>query len=160
MNSKSATYLAVVTLCLGPAGCGGGPAAPDLAPVSGTVTLNNAPLPDATVTFMPEKGPVAIGVTNMNGEYSLRTGVNDGAVLGKHRVTVALAARSDKPANNEPPSDPSQMGNYYEKVTAQRAKQEGNDSKSLIPEKYGKADSSGLSFEVKDGENNFPINLE
>lgn len=77
-------------------GCGS--RGPKTARVSGTVTMSGKPLPKVGVTFLPtKKGPAATGVTNENGEFTLTTTrKGDGAVLGKHKVTVGAAEEGQK----------------------------------------------------------------
>jgi hypothetical protein len=78
------------------AGCGS--RGPKTARVSGTVTMSGKPLAKVGVTFLPtKKGPAATGVTNENGEFTLTTArKGDGAVLGKHKVTVGSAEEGQK----------------------------------------------------------------
>jgi hypothetical protein len=77
-------------------GCGG--RGPKTARSSGTVTMNGKPLPNVGVTFLPtKKGPVAVGNTNENGEFTLTTNrKGDGAVIGKHKVTIGIAQEGQK----------------------------------------------------------------
>jgi hypothetical protein len=79
-----------VVLLLGVAGCG-----KSTAPVSGRVTLDNKPLVNATVIFMPDSaeknpGPGSRGKTDANGQFSLDllTGEGKGAIPGKHVVSI------------------------------------------------------------------------
>ena len=75
------------------AGCGG----EKLAPVSGVVTLDGAPLADASVTFQPvaqggiDAGSGSYAKTDAEGRYTLRTVTGDrrGAVVGKHVVRIS-----------------------------------------------------------------------
>src|SRR5262245_48594736 len=76
-------------------GCGG----PSMAPVKGRVTCNGQPVRDAAITFSPvprnaddkHPGKPASGFTDADGVYELSTHKPlDGALVGKHRVTVAL----------------------------------------------------------------------
>lgn len=83
----------LVLLSLVLTGCGG--AGFDLAPVSGKVTLNGEPLPDAMVTFMPiggsgsVAGPPSWGKTDAQGMYTLQTRDGEaGAVVGRHLITI------------------------------------------------------------------------
>lgn len=84
-------------------GCGGGPA---VVPVSGVVTLDGEPLPEAAVTFQPTAQSGAsdgsYGKTDAQGRYALKLVTNDseGAVLGKHRVMISLV----KPSTDDSPS--------------------------------------------------------
>ncbi|HEY8505703.1 MAG TPA: carboxypeptidase-like regulatory domain-containing protein [Gemmataceae bacterium] len=96
---RCAALLAVLGLL---AGCGGGG---ELAPVSGTVTLDGQPLPGATVTFAPaapgenpEAGVSSYGKTDEQGRYSLKTVSDDriGAVVGKHRVRISLTVGDEE----------------------------------------------------------------
>jgi hypothetical protein len=75
-------------------GCGGS----RFASVSGKVTMDGKALPNAIVTFSPEKkagsidaGPSSTGKTNDNGEYTLVAATGQsGAQVGKHVVTVSV----------------------------------------------------------------------
>ena len=59
--------------------------------VQGTVTLQGKPLAGATITFTPEKGRPATGVTDEEGNYLLSTfKANDGAALGRYPVSISL----------------------------------------------------------------------
>jgi hypothetical protein len=82
----------VVVLALG---CGGG--SKGVVPVSGKVTLDGKPLPNATVMFSPiadpgsiDAGPGSSAKTNEKGEYTLQASTGKkGAQVGKHRVTIS-----------------------------------------------------------------------
>jgi hypothetical protein len=76
-------------------GCGGENL--DIAPVSGTVTLDGAPLKRASVTFQPKDGGrPSFGVTNDQGRYVLEYSVQDlGAKVGTCRVRITTESRSD-----------------------------------------------------------------
>ena len=76
-------------------GCGG----PKMARVKGRVLYNDRPVREAAVTFNPmpqsekdlEPGKPATGFTDADGYYELSTyRPYDGALVGKHRVTVTL----------------------------------------------------------------------
>jgi hypothetical protein len=90
-----------VVLSLWVAGCGGR-GGYKLAPVSGKVTLNGAPLADATVEFVPVTGekddplPSSVGTTGEDGRYSLVLANRDktpGGVVGKHTVIITLGGK-------------------------------------------------------------------
>jgi len=83
------------------AGCGDSSSF-ETAPVSGTVTLQQEPLPNATVQFQPiagkdgQAGPGSYGTTDERGEYILRTiDGQPGAVVARHRVMISLPSGSD-----------------------------------------------------------------
>jgi hypothetical protein len=68
-----------------------------LGTVEGTVTLNGEPLAGAKVTFTPDEGRPATGVTNQEGRYRLTTKkANDGAAVGRHRISISLVDDNTK----------------------------------------------------------------
>ena len=73
---------------LSSAGCGNR----NLSKVEGVVTLDGAPLPGATVSFMPVgEGRPASGMTDSAGYFQLTTfRTDDGALAGDYRVIVVL----------------------------------------------------------------------
>lgn len=84
----AALGLGVLVAAASLAGCGRGDQ-PDLAPVTGTVTLDAQPLEGAMVEFSPESGKASRAVTDHQGRYEL-VYLRDvrGAVLGRHRVRI------------------------------------------------------------------------
>jgi hypothetical protein len=131
-------WLALGTLSALLSGCGGAPPGPTLYPVKGKVTLEGSPLPNATVTFQPESGPIASGVTDVNGEFTLKTGAAEGAVAGTHRIAV-VATTGEKITGNPTPDDLAAMS-----LTGKPLPQ----PKSLIPERYSKFETSQLTATV------------
>ena len=127
-------------------GCdSGGPA---IAKVTGKVTLKGAPIKGATVQFHPEKGPMAVGITDDQGNFTLTTNGRPGAPLGMNKVAiskaVASAASNSMPANPKP-EDMAKM--------ASQMSQSGNmkrtePPKSEVPENYSNPASSGLTADV------------
>ncbi|MCR9115571.1 MAG: DUF4198 domain-containing protein [bacterium] len=58
--------------------------------VSGTVTLDGEPLPEATVEFQPDVGSPSFGRTDANGKYVLKYTANKhGAEIGSHTVNIS-----------------------------------------------------------------------
>lgn len=133
--------LIAIWLVLGLAGCGGGkPDVPETAPVSGVVLYKGKPVDQAEVTFHPQaEGHPGVGRTDSEGRFLLTTyAQTDGAVLGKHVVTVQLM-----PENAVPGMEMQTPG-----ITP-------------IPAKYADPSKSPLSAEVKAGEDNeFKLELE
>jgi hypothetical protein len=101
--------------------------APKTAPARGTITMGGKPLANVGVTFLPDgTGPIASANTNEQGEFNLRTvDPGDGAPVGTHRVVVDAA--------EEGPRKP---------------------GAPVIPDKYGRVDTTDLTAEVKAGEKN------
>jgi hypothetical protein len=106
------------------------------------------------VSFLGDgKIRAAYATTDAAGEFILTTNRSgDGAVPGIHKVTVTKVVGAPAKASTGPMS----------MEAAAKAAQEPAPAKplSLIPEKYGIADSSPLSFTVKAGDkNDFAIEL-
>ncbi|EAQ81359.1 hypothetical protein DSM3645_23246 [Blastopirellula marina DSM 3645] len=95
----------------------------ELGQVTGTVTLDGKPLPEAMVSFYPEAGGrSAHGVTDGAGQYLLRyTGSKDGAPLGPHLVKVEVGipmGEGDSPAVRKVPQLPAKY-NTTSELTAE-----------------------------------------
>ena len=120
----------VLVIC-GFSACGG-PEHPDVGRVTGVVTLNGEPLPEATVMFQPENGRASIATTDSAGKYSLTylDGV-PGAILGVHKVII----------RTEIPGEDGQLP----------------ISKEKLPKKYH--ENTELTAEVKPGSNTFDFPL-
>lgn len=52
-------------------GCSGSTDQPELAEVSGVVTLDGKPVPGVNILFQPESGRAAVGMTDDEGRYEL-----------------------------------------------------------------------------------------
>jgi hypothetical protein len=115
------------------------------ATVSGRISVDGAPLAlpaeaTGTVTFTPVKpGPLAQGQIDPSGSYTLSTGSEGGLPAGNYQVTVV--------ATEMPPLDPNNRA--FVPVP-----------KRLTPPKYGDAQTSGLTWEVKPGANKADFNLD
>lgn len=106
-----------------------------IVPVSGRVTLDKKPVPNATVIFQPvseeiNPGPSSQGRTDSNGQFTLllATGDNKGALIGKHKVRITAYEGEEGKSSS------------------------GSDSKfrkRIIPNKYNV--ESKLTFEVPAG---------
>lgn len=91
------------------AGCSGRDSSlPQLVPVEGIVTLDDAPLSSAMITFFPvgeTRGRGAVGYTNDQGHYKLEApDGRPGVPVGEYRVTIIkleMPDGSDFPANSD-----------------------------------------------------------
>ena len=122
-----------IAALLAVAGCGGS----DLSQVTGRVTLDGQPLPNAFVEFVPtgSEGSTSSGRTNDRGEYMLMFSRDvPGASLGPHRVQITT---QDVYVDDE----------GYEALHPER-----------VPERYNEA--SELTAEVLPGSNQFDFELE
>jgi hypothetical protein len=125
-----------------------------LVAVTGTVTIDDEPLPDAVVIFSPEKSTsrheIASGKTNQDGVFSLQTERRTGAVVATHGVTVFAPTDSH--------------GEESELERIENRPQAGKPvlplkPTSRIPMKYAIPGQSGLSYPVEEGRNDFDIEL-
>ncbi len=172
--SRSTWRAAICGTVLAWVGCSnGGGGDVQLVDVVGTVTYNGAPLSGALVTFVPAKGPLAMGKTDAEGKFSLSTGAEKGAVVGDAKVAVSLAAAgggvTNAPAMSPGSAKSVEEGKAMMEKMAQQQYQAttggGADTKasgSLLPEKYSNAETSGLTATVTAdaAKNNFPFNLQ
>jgi hypothetical protein len=126
--------LASIALAIG--GTSVGCSSSKIAPVSGRVTLDGKPLAGVHVGFQPiakpgdmNPGGGSYAITDSGGQYKLLLveGEQPGAVVGKHRVEIT--ARSEVPANIDPPKRP--------------------PPKVFVPAKYSR--NSELTFEIPPG---------
>jgi len=69
---------------------------PDVAPVTGTVTLDGQPLEGVRVSFIPDGSRGSTGKTDAQGKYELRfVGPQMGAKVGSHTVLITTSESSD-----------------------------------------------------------------
>jgi len=122
--------LIAATLAVAASGCMR-KSGPETAPVFGKVTFKGKPLPNGTVMFVPGEGPAAYGEIGSDGNYRLSTNNADGAVLGTHKVSITA------------------LGDIGTALPEQR----NPLPQSLLPRKYLNHDESGLTVEVKRGDN-------
>jgi hypothetical protein len=104
-----------------PAGCGSGPTP---VPISGRVTLDNKPLANATLQFVPVAAAKdnttqisSVGTTGEDGRYSLTLNTDSnakGALVGKYKVMITLGAQSTADAR---PTFHKQLPERYNRKT-------------------------------------------
>jgi hypothetical protein len=126
------------------AGCGGSKVPTyDLVPVSGTVKLNGAPLPDADVAFIFDGDPAqaprqyfgSAGKTDANGKYEIATNAQKGCVEGKFKVVISkYTDPQGNPINVDPESG----------LDLEQLKQQGQAVES-IPPQYSDIDQTTLT---------------
>src|SRR5688500_3756567 len=91
---QGASRIAAALAMLLALGCGRDPDLPPLYPVTGTITLDGKPLPDAGVIFIPYGPTLGSGsqaLTDAEGKYNLLTQMTDesGAAEGEHQVLIS-----------------------------------------------------------------------
>lgn len=111
------------------------------APVKGTFTFQGKPLETGEIVFFPDSGErIANGKIQPDGTFVLTTyDEGDGAFPGTHKVTIV----SERDMEGVSAEDP-----------------EASMEPSYIPTKYNLQKTSGLTAEVKDGENEINFELE
>lgn len=137
MSQRSLNVLILAAVVAwGVTGCG--PARPATLPATGEVTYNGQPVSGAQVMFLSPDGRPANATTDAAGKFTLTTfEEGDGALPGTHQVTI-----------NKHTTLPSTPENPYPQ------------SKNELPARYGRADLSQLTAEVKSGdENHFRFEL-
>ena len=138
------------------AGCGDdGRPDLDLETVTGTVTLDGTPVEGASVGFTPKTqegaGLQAFGQTDANGNFTLKTKGQEGAVAALHAVTIV------KMTEVQTSGDDGGSGEYgaddYVPAGIQGNAPPPPAPEYITPQKYSDKSTSGLSFEVKEGAN-------
>ncbi|HWL09705.1 MAG TPA: hypothetical protein VNQ76_14940 [Planctomicrobium sp.] len=138
INKLILSICTVLMLAGGATGCGSSPPGPQTSPVKGRVTLDDQPLPDAVVEFVPAQGRPSIAITDSNGNYVLKyTQTADGAMTGI---------------------------SYTVKITTGReaSASEGVEVEAAVPEKVPAKynASSELATEIQHGENVLNFDLK
>ena len=112
--------------------------------VTGKVTYKGKTLQFGTVIFEPETGQYATGLIQPDGTFQMKTrGEGEGVPVGKSKVRFVCFAGQDPSVKPDAPSRPV----HGETVVM---------GKSLIPQKYLSSETSGITVDVKPG-NNEPI---
>jgi hypothetical protein len=111
----------------------------DLVDVEGVVKFDGAPLAGAGVVFVPSQGLPAMDITDENGEFTLVTANQPGALVGEYQVAVSKIKTTEIP---QPYGFPEYKTEY------------------LIPRKYSQATTSGLTATVEDDGEYFEFDLK
>lgn len=134
----------------------------DIVDVSGTVTLDGAPLPQAVITFEnPADGTFSYGLTNDSGRYALQfDSVKSGTIVGKKLVRISTARKILGLNVGIDGGD----GEVDEEPTSKKQKSPGNDAETpkprdaeLVPAKYHM--DSTLTVEVTPSDRTFDFEL-
>ena len=116
--------------------------------VQGTVKYKGKPVPDGTrvMFMMSAKGFGAVGEVDENGEYILKAAGSDRVPVGKYTVTIL------------PPLGPEMTPE--ELMEASKKKKPASDAYRGIPQKYRTPEASGLTLDVKTGDNKFDVDMD
>ena len=164
LNPLPVVFLTLSFAC----GCGSSTLAQlPVFPVEGRVVFQSAPVAGATVAFYKEGAAVpGSGVTNAQGEFRISSyAENDGALAGKHRVTISLPAsgvtQSDVTASEpkaiidlESPDYRAGMQKVIDSASAKKT------PTAKIPARYASINSTDLEVEVRnEPKNMFELQL-
>lgn len=153
---RRAGFLAITAILVLIAGCtDSGPA---LGTVTGTVTMDGEPLPNAIVSFVPEAGGRAsVGTTDENGTYQLGYVNQLGALIGSHKISITSVVQSDDTDFSEIRSDDPR---YEEMLRTRKSDYDNAVVKEPIPVAYNK--KSTMTREVERGKNviDFPLSSD
>lgn len=116
---------------------------PKRVPVTGTITYNGNPLPNAAIGFIPSGAGAnaATGSTNGSGKYTLTTfTTNDGAIPGKYEISISAVIDENR--------NPDGTQIYSDEDPRWKP------PKSSIPVRYNDPKKSELTAEVVAGKAN------
>jgi hypothetical protein len=128
---------AVIAACV--SGCSSGPALGD---VKGTVTLDGKPLAKGSIRFETTGArPATAQIENGQIIEATTYQPGDGVPVGTHKIAIFANADASSAVVPDPgKAGPTPGANYM-------------SGKSLIPEHYSDPEKSGLTAEIKRGEN-------
>ena len=136
------------------AGCPSEADRPATVPATASVTYNGTAVDGAHVTLSPDSdsGDAAFGDTDAQGNVALRTSFAEGVVPGSYKVTGTKSVAEAGAG----------LGGGEDDEVDEEEGEEGGDVvyKSVLPEKYGSADTSDFTATVTEGgENAFTFDL-
>jgi hypothetical protein len=144
----------ILAACALLGGCGGA----TTAPVSGRVTYNGKPVTAGRIMFYPESGRAAVGQLGPDGRYTLTTlQPGDGALLGSHRV--AIEATRVGPGSYQAPRSLEEEVELSRKGAPGGKVLVAGKVEWLVPEKYARPETSGLTATVRSGPNEINFDL-
>src|SRR5690606_11515640 len=111
----------------------------------GIVTLDGAPVENATVTLVPvESGPSAVAKTAPDGSFKLTTHTpEDGAIPGQYQVSVSKVEVENVTSQEE-----------AEKLMSAGKPVPKTSRREVIPKKFTNAKTSEIEVTISEGEDN------
>lgn len=165
MKCSHIVLATVAVLAFGFSGCGGPGGRAPIAQTTGVVTLDGEPIEGARVSFMPVEEEIAglfsHAMTDKDGKFTMSTyGLNDGALVGRHKVIVTKPEKEVKFDPNELSATGYGGTSQYQEMMAGGARGRGREMGSDLPKKYADKETSGIEILVEQGvKNDVPINL-
>ena len=152
----------VLWICCGLLLSGCGARRPETALVTGRVTFGGKAVASGRVVFDPADGKhPAQGVIEPDGRYTLTTfNSGDGALLGKHQVTIRVT-RPVGPLTATSPPNPQGNANLSPRAKMMQVESVSHQPhlEWLVPEKYARQGTTPLRAEVKRGANTINFDL-
>ena len=142
------------------------------------MTYEGEPIKFGYILFVPDTtkgtdGPIAMSTIKEDGSFDLSTDEpSDGAVVGVHKVRIDGLDPTPVSETAAPNPEDDAKGFLAAKAKAVRARppspkdariykaRDGKNYKIIIPEKFEKPDTSGISVTVGSGSNNVTIALK
>lgn len=132
-------------------GCSRGPQRPPTYKVTGVVVMDNSPVTDAIVSFLPNnKQQSANGFTDSSGRYELTSFTRgDGAMEGSYRVTIVKyqGVDSGAPEEKKAVSSEDQEGDDY--VPSGVGGPRDTGPKSILPKEFADQENTPLEAMVE-----------
>jgi hypothetical protein len=119
--------------------------------VTGVLTLENTPFPNATITFVSANGNAVAAASDENGRYSVENVPVGPTMIGI--ISVADGEQVGKSIKERGEA----RGADLEKLLAAEAKAKKN--LKAIPTRYNDPAGSKLVFEVQEGPNSYDIKI-
>lgn len=152
--------LAVLPLVMVVVGCGDSDRL-SRAQVTGTVTLDGKPINVATIIFRPSSGRAGRGLVKDGEIVSAATyDLDDGIVLGSHKIAIQPILADVKPAASRIDEDQGVETGKSPQATSQEAPPGKVTTILHIPSKYRYPDRSGLTADIVSGDNRLNFDLK
>lgn len=145
---KNAVLAMVCVMVFAILGCNKGAKLDDLNTVSGVITLDGAPLENASITLYPTApGARSAGcVSDANGKFKIQTLTsNDGVANGDYQVSVTKMIMENAYTDEESKIFSEAGGKSHKQVFPGRPEP---TPKNELPQKYAKPDTSGLTLTI------------
>ena len=129
-------------------GCGGDPYGPT-GRITGKLTMDGKVMPAGhAVSFMQmEKGFLAYGMTDAEGKFTVSSWNNGKIPIGSYSVMIA------------PPGGESIDANASAEERFEQGQAKGK-STTTFPSRYRETTTSGLKYDIAEGDNHFDIDLK
>jgi hypothetical protein len=151
--SKGRLACLVAAALLAGTGCGSKPVG-----IKGKITLDGAPLPGASVEFVPEAGGrSAEGMTDKDGKFTLTTYLTgDGALRGEYRVVINKTPQGALPQPDRSDKEAMKKVMFQSMMASQNRTLR---AQGLVPGDYGEFDKTPLRQTVPDPKGIYDLEL-